>query len=289
MSFKGMFATLALAFELSACAPRSPSVIRVVDASSGQAIALDPKAMAPGATFSGTYLSPHTGKMQLVERDRKLEGTYSSTIDDCNANGALAGRIVGNAAMIRWRELRSCGSGGTHRVRDISGEAQLLYDAPDGSGGPVRLFGFRSFVNDPGRKAPWTAVKVPAAPTIASMSEQVVDPAFDSSPEGMAVRVEAAGAALDAAAQESNAFPESLRLALSDARHALLQTRRAVRLWIQGDDRSFLEVQYCLGVRLLRVEAELAAGGYRPRPGLAHIVPDRPPSTWSDASCRLPR
>jgi len=287
MNGRAAFSFVASIALITGCRARQPSAVRVVDAFSGQAILLEPKAMPPGETFSGEYVSPHTGKMRLTEKNRIVSGAYSNTIDQCNVVGTLAGRVVGNAALLRWREIRACPNG----TREISGAAQLSYDAPERAEGLVQLLGYLDLVDDrgrPSRTLPWTAVKTPAVPSAVAASGQALDPRFSSSPAAMAVRVEAAGAALRAVVAEPGTLPDSLRLALVDAHRACVQAQRAVELWMHGDGRAFLPIQYCLGTRLVRVEKELARAGRPPSPGLSSIVPDRPPSTWSDANCPPP-
>jgi len=116
-----------------------------VDVSSGQSLQLSQGRMSPGHTFSGTFLSPQSGRMTLKQSGAELDGDYEYWLCGCPVLGHLHGTVQGNLAQIQFREhVASCGE-----PQELAGHGHLFYRAIPLSDSPAQLFGARAYLAPP--------------------------------------------------------------------------------------------------------------------------------------------
>lgn len=145
----------------SACA--GPSSFTVVDASSGQSVALAPGPKKPGQSFTGRYRSPQSGELELVQYGDRLEGSYAYRLCGCRFAGQVSGEVTGNFARVRFSETTDCRPG-----RVLHGDGELVYHAIPLAPTPAELFGSRRYLSEPAgprgsaryERSVWTAVEV---------------------------------------------------------------------------------------------------------------------------------
>ena len=271
--------------------------MRVVDVSSGQALSLSPDRVARGVNLTGRYFSPQMGQLEFVQQGQTLIGSYALAQDDCFMRGRLEGKLEGNSAQLIWLEETICPSAeDSARSHHAEGDARLIFDPAPAGNGADRLFGKRRARFDRSRNfagpipprydepTSWTAVRLAApAPRVPRGSGQASAAATGLARQ-MATRLEIARRALRWKSAHCTSDP-ALVAAVHDAEQALAQAQEAVHLWENGDPRRFLQVEYCLGPRLARVQAKLIELACEVPAGLSDAVPDDPPSTWDAASC----
>src|SRR5262249_19572293 len=122
------------------CASPAPVRWSGVAVATGHQIVLVAGAMPAGATFTGTYRSPHSADLELAQDGGRLTGRYG--------DGGLTGAVSGSLATFAWIE----------RGAGLQGTGYFLYDALTGR---ARLFGWRTFLAPERRDGgPWTAVRI---------------------------------------------------------------------------------------------------------------------------------
>jgi hypothetical protein len=146
--------------QILGCARAPPIRWRGVDVSSGQTIALEAGDLPPGVTFTGTYRSPHTPRLELLQQGALLSGRYGATEGEWR--GLISGRVAGNLAQFDWRECRPPGDASD----PLNGTGYFVFDPPASPEALTRLFGWRTFcIGRPCEQTrdagPWTAVRVP--------------------------------------------------------------------------------------------------------------------------------
>lgn len=135
---KAAFA-VTLAIALAACT--SAPAFNGVDVQTGQTVAPVPAPLRPGQSFSGSYLSPELGELELFQEGEHVEGTYVGHLCACTVFGRLAGDVDGNLARVRFIErLTACGP-----ERELQGDGFFYYRSAPPTGTPPSLFGSRTY------------------------------------------------------------------------------------------------------------------------------------------------
>jgi hypothetical protein len=276
---------------LLACAGAKPPPL-LLDVASGQAFSLTPRADAK-ISFTGQYFSSQSGTLTLSQGGRALCGSYEQQDAGCDVTGQLTGTVVGNLATLNWSERHTC-KGSSWLV---SGRGKLLFDAAQLGDGLVRLFGERETQLAPKAPSPratlrdrfeepepWTATSVSASEPLLSRGSGQRQPRWSLSVTQMAERFVIARHAVELTEAES-LQDELLTTRLSEAKAEAEQARVAFGQWQRGDQRYFLQIEYCYGQSLLRVEDRLLALHAPVPAGLSGVVPGDPPFAWVSASC----